>query len=744
MSEYNKNENISLRQQFSSSLRSTFNLLFLFILFSSIAGAFYIANDLRKNERERSLLTFSRSLEPVVARFDIADIDKTLKGVAVSNGLYHIRLVDAFGGYHEPTPPPNLKAQCDLVIPLSSNTEPNLGKVKIWWGTDPNFVPLFLKIFTLLMVSGVAILSAIWFSLQSMLSTKILDPIHSLYKRISRIRALDKIEKLPNLGSLELNELEDSFNKSWSEIKGYASERNQALERERLISAMVKSAFDVAGISIYFDLNGKNQPTLIGTATPKSLQSVWNRRDLPLSHLLDAMNHDGIKCQMVKTAVPDIRDDFDGTLRLFSLEIDENEHGIWNLYGIKLGKSGFAIISVDISDQTEMERKRGQSHKMEALGVIVSGVAHDVNNVLTTISTALELELIHDESSKNVRKALHACQRGSVLVRELLHLSREKKQRMAVIDQRNALRDLINFLPATLGPKYDLQIKVKTDLAILADGDLLETTLINFIINARDAMPDGGVINLISRVATTEEISQTNLDTTNLFVAFDIVDTGHGIPAEIKDKIFDPFFTTKPIGEGTGLGLSLAFNFVSRAGGDIAIKDNKPHSLGTTFTIYLPAKTRKPIRLDEGKIDHLSRHHFGDFLRVLLVEDEIDLLDSVREYFDIKGIEHTCASSFQQAASILNQNKTVPFNVLIVDMLMPDGTGIDVLKLRSKMEGGYYGVITSGNLITDNLSDSDKALFNEFLQKPYQFRQFDEVISHATRHLDANESVENG
>jgi two-component system, cell cycle sensor histidine kinase and response regulator CckA len=260
-------------------------------------------------------------------------------------------------------------------------------------------------------------------------------------------------------------------------------------------------------------------------------------------------------------------------------------------------RSSAAVMGVcrDITDRKHLEREFAQAQKMEAVGRLAGGVAHDFNNLLTAIigysdilAETLRTNADLMESLEEVRKAGH---RASQLTGQLLAFSRKSEPSATTIDLNALVTDLEKMLRRVIGEDVALDVITDPSLApITADGGQLEQMIVNLVVNARDAMPDGGRLRIATANAVIDDaFAQKHPGVVpGEYVAVTVQDSGCGMPPDVVARVFEPFFTTKPEGQGTGLGLSTVAGIVKRIGGSITI-DSTP-GCGTTFAIYLPVQ----------------------------------------------------------------------------------------------------------------------------------------------------------
>jgi PAS domain S-box-containing protein len=244
----------------------------------------------------------------------------------------------------------------------------------------------------------------------------------------------------------------------------------------------------------------------------------------------------------------------------------------------------------DLTDKIVAEAAQRQALKMEAVGQLTGGIAHDFNNLLAAIIPSLELaklKLGDNPTSKYLDSALRAAERGASLTRQLLSFARKQELVIERVEVNRLIEGICEMLPRTLGPTAQLQTQLGADTgATLSDPNQLELAILNLAINARDAMPDGGVLT----IATGSLDAKTAHERWQLiggdYLMIAVSDTGKGMTDEVRSRVFEPFYTTKGVGKGSGLGLSMVYGFVQQSGGSIAI-ESAPGE-GTTVRLFLP------------------------------------------------------------------------------------------------------------------------------------------------------------
>ena len=343
-------------------------------------------------------------------------------------------------------------------------------------------------------------------------------------------------------------------------------------------------------------------------------------------------------------------------------------------------ESGRAVrrtgIGIDMTKQRLLEEQLRQSQKMEAVGQLTGGLAHDFNNLLAGITGSLEL-LQNRVSQGNVTSidryvvaAQGAARRAAALTHRLLAFSRRQTLDPKSTDVNDLVRDMVDLIRRTVGPQIDIEVVGAKDLwPTLVDSNQLENALLNLCINARDAMPDGGRITIESANDTFDARSAAELDITpGQYVSLSVTDTGSGMTAEVMRRAFDPFFTTKPLGQGTGLGLSMIYGFVRQSGGQVSIRSEV--GMGTSLCLYFPRDYQAPdatvgIEAPQG----LDKHGAGQV--VLVVDDEPTIRLIVVEILVDCGYVAVEATDGPSSLELLRSNARI--DLLITDVGLPGG-----------------------------------------------------------------------
>jgi PAS domain S-box-containing protein len=381
------------------------------------------------------------------------------------------------------------------------------------------------------------------------------------------------------------------------------------------------------------------------------------------------------------------------------------------------------IINVvrDMTDRQRLEEQLRQSQKMEAVGQLTGGIAHDFNNLLTVILGNAELladdELDIDEMRRLSSVILETAERGAELIQHLLAFGR----RQTLTPVRLRLGDVVYGMLPLLQRSIGEQIELKTDLSnastmAMVDRTLLQSAILNLVVNARDAILTGGTITITTgqRAAMSGEgLLEAGQDVVFLTVA----DTGTGMPPEVVERAFEPFFTTKEVGKGSGLGLSMVYGFVSQSGGHVAI-DSVPGT-GTAVTIALRATVGSAV---EASAPRHSAPLKPGTERLLVVEDEEAVLNFLAAQLTNLGYEVTSAVDAPEALAILDRDRN--FDLLLTDVVLPKGiSGIDLARAARAMKSDLKVLYTSG--YSDEIFKQQSGELNNIrlLRKPYKRRE---------------------
>ncbi len=385
------------------------------------------------------------------------------------------------------------------------------------------------------------------------------------------------------------------------------------------------------------------------------------------------------------------------------------------------------VYALETTEQRALEAQFAQSQKMQAVGQLAGGVAHDFNNMLTAIIGFSDLLLANhrpsDPAFQDIMNIKQNATRAAGLVRQLLAFSRRQTLRPQVLELGEVLSDLSVLLDRLLGEKVSLKVVHGRDLwPIMADLNQFEQVVINLAVNARDAMPKGGTLTVRTRNVTTEEAAA--MDFKGLvpaeYVLLDVEDKGTGMSEEVLEKIFEPFFSTKDVGKGTGLGLSTVYGIVKQTGGFIY-----PQSVvgeGTTFHIFLPRQIQDEKAEVKKSVEQVSLSDLTGDATILLVEDEEAVRAFAARALASRGYTVLEASSGTEALEVLAEAEG-PVNLVVSDVVMPEMDGPSLLVELRKTQPDLKIIFVSGyaeDAFKKNLPENEKF---HFLPKPFTLKQ---------------------
>ena len=395
--------------------------------------------------------------------------------------------------------------------------------------------------------------------------------------------------------------------------------------------------------------------------------------------------------------------------------------------------ASFLVFALDTTENKSLEVQVAQGQKMQAIGQLAGGVAHDFNNVLTAIIGFSDLLLAKqrptDPAFADIMNIKQNANRAANLVRQLLAFSRRQTLRPELLSLTDVISDLGNLLGRLLGEKVELKVVHGRDIGMVkVDVNQFEQVIINLAVNARDAMPNGGTLTVRTSNASISAQQSGELSMPpGEYVLCEVEDTGTGIPKDIFDKIWEPFFSTKDVGKGTGLGLSTVYGIIKQTGGFIFC--DSVVGQGTVFRIYLPRHHQDKAALEEAREERpeIKRADHTGKGTILLVEDE----DAVRAFASralaSRGYTVLEAASGEVALQIVAE-KGDEISLVISDVVMPEMDGPTLLKELRKR-----GVATKVIFISGYAEDAfEKNLEGEldfaFLPKPFSLKQLAEAV----------------
>jgi PAS domain S-box-containing protein len=381
---------------------------------------------------------------------------------------------------------------------------------------------------------------------------------------------------------------------------------------------------------------------------------------------------------------------------------------------------GFLTVATDVTEQKNLEKQFLRTQRLESVGSLVSGIAHDLNNVLAPIRMAVDLfrEKMPDPASQRTLDALDGCVgRGADLIRHVLTFARGVQGERAPVQLRHLIKETEEVLSQTMPKSVTTETHVPRDLwSVTADATQLHQVLMNLCVNARDAMPEGGSlrINAGNVVIDGIGIPQNPGAPPGPYVLLEVADSGAGMPPEVQRKVFEPFFTTKEVGKGTGLGLSTVAAIVKGHGGFINLYSEVGR--GTSFKVYLPAIQDKADAAAGAAPAELP---VGSGELILLVDDEAAVRDIARLALETHGYKVVEARDGAEGVAVYAMHRN-DVRLVICDMDMPVMNGASMIRSLERIDPAVRVISASGLVnVTELMPESSPNCIRVQLRKPY-------------------------
>ncbi len=402
--------------------------------------------------------------------------------------------------------------------------------------------------------------------------------------------------------------------------------------------------------------------------------------------------------------------------------------GLTSVRGI--GEASVMLSLNNARSETELKAQVIQAQKMQAVGQLAGGVAHDFNNILTGILGSCDLMLLRhapgDSDYDDIQQIRSNTNRAANLTRQLLAFSRQQTLRPQILNMADVVADISHLLQRLIGEQVKLEVRHGRGLgAVRADPGQLEQVIVNLAVNARDAMPRGGTLTIAT--APVDIVTPTLIGADTLppgrYAMLEVLDTGNGIPADVLPKIFDPFFTTKAVGQGTGLGLATCYGIVKQSGGYIFAESTAGR--GTRFSVYLPAfeGVATPVARPDGPAVARSVHWGSG--TILLVEDE-DVVRAVAERA-LTRAGYTLITAIDGSDGLRKFAEHPDIDLIITDVMMPEMDG-PTMAGRIREERGDLPVLFMSGYAEEQLRKSISLPNVGFLPKPFAIAQLIEAV----------------
>jgi PAS domain S-box-containing protein len=489
-------------------------------------------------------------------------------------------------------------------------------------------------------------------------------------------------------GNSEFARVADAFNTMADALEYREHELSEAKEKAEEAAVRITTIFESTtdGVLIV-DWNWR-----IGYVNGPASAQLAEDRDVIGMTLLEAFPHDTEILSRFREAMSEQRP--------ASFEAFCERRSIWYALNAFPSSQGIAIYVRDITEHKHavearrlMEEQLHQSQKMESVGQLTGGIAHDFNNLLMVASGNLELieeAAVDGRVRQFAETARRAVDRGAKLTGQLLAFSRRQRLNPRLVNANELISEFQGLIRQAVGGACEVKLLTDGQLWLCyVDSALLETALLNLALNARDAMPDGGVLKIETRNLVIDEGAAAGC-LPGSYVMVSVTDTGCGMPPEVRDRVFEPFFTTKEVGKGTGLGLSMVYGFVRQSGGYIAV-DSAPDA-GTAVALYLPKATQEP----DAEVNAIPTQAIpGRSERILVVDDNEDLLKVTSAKLTAFGYRVDCARNGAEAIEIFRSGQE--FDLLLSDVVMPNGmNGVELAREARRLNKGIKILLTSG------------------------------------------------
>jgi signal transduction histidine kinase len=367
----------------------------------------------------------------------------------------------------------------------------------------------------------------------------------------------------------------------------------------------------------------------------------------------------------------------------------------------------------EVRQRQKAQAELQQAQKMEAIGQLTGGIAHDFNNLLTAVLGNLEMSrssVVDARGQRLIEGAIRAAERGAVLTQRLLAFGRRQHLAPEPLDLPALLEGVRDLLSRSIGPAIRLELSVQPDIwPARADRNQLELAVLNLVLNARDAMPLGGVITIAAsnrRAEAGDELQPGD------YVVIGVIDTGTGMPVKVAARAFEPFFTTKDAGKGSGLGLSMVQGFAAQSGGKVALRSAPGH--GTTVEIWLPrAQAGRLVAEAAASAGAATSDGSG---RVLVCDDDADVRELVIESLSEAGYEIAAANGGAAALRLIERGER--FDAVIIDFAMPEMDGFAVARAIRRLLPDIPLLLITGYIELG--ADSPDGLALPILKKPFK------------------------
>ena len=398
------------------------------------------------------------------------------------------------------------------------------------------------------------------------------------------------------------------------------------------------------------------------------------------------------------------------------LHVIENAMGKFDKQGELIEIRGYVF---DNTEHRKLEQQMIRAQKMESIGVLAGGIAHDLNNVLGPIMMGIDIVRKNVQDQKSLRMLdtmAVSTQRGADILKQVLTFARGAEGEQKLLQPKRLMEEVVALMKETFPRSIEIRSEVGKDIpTVVADPTQIHQVLLNLCVNARDAIPEHGELKIgIEKMDIDENFARVHLGAKpGLYVVFSVTDTGTGIPQEVKDRIFEPFYTTKAVGKGTGLGLSTVSSIVKSHGGFMTVYSEVGR--GTTFRVYIPAAKEGELKRQQESKEEIPG---GKGELILVVDDEDSIREITKALLENHGYQVATANDGAEALAVYAKQQS-QIKLVIMDMMMPILGGPQTIQALRRIDPNIKIIAVSG-LTSDGkttaVSNGDVAAF---LQKPY-------------------------
>lgn len=406
----------------------------------------------------------------------------------------------------------------------------------------------------------------------------------------------------------------------------------------------------------------------------------------------------------------------------------------WTLVKDDNGQPKYILsVNTEITQKKQLEAQLLRSQRLESIGTLAGGIAHDLNNVLAPILMSvqlLQMKLRDPQTQRLLQTLENNVKRGANLLKQVLSFARGIEGKRTIVQIGIIIQEIEQIVKQTFPKSILCQIELPDNLwYVSGDATQLHQVLMNLVVNARDAMPDGGSLTIaVENLVIDQDYAHINLDAqVGAYLAISVIDTGIGIPAEIQERIFEPFFTTKEVGKGSGLGLSTALGIIKNHGGFVNVYSEV--GKGTQFKVYLPAFRYNTPVAPTSEFEPPT----GDGKLVLVVDDEAVIREITKSSLETYNYRVLTASNGVEAVAIYAQYQQ-QISVVLLDMMMPTMDGAIAIHTLQKINPHVKIIAISGYLSNQNLAEVSCMGVKAFLAKPCTAKELLQTISTVNSH----------